>query len=64
MRTDKVVTLGDLARKYKVEPKTARRRLRNTKGKLPKSVGNNRWCWKKSDMPIIGKVITGEYVSD
>jgi len=53
------VTLSQIAKSLKVNPKIARRRLRNLP-KLPKLVGDgSRWVFSAKERPVIAAAIKG-----
>lgn len=51
----KTVTLSDIAKSMKMDPKTARRRLRNSQMKKPKSG----WIFAIKQRPAIVKLLKG-----
>lgn len=51
--TKKLIPLADIAKKAHVDPRTARRRLRNAGSKVPYVKGEKRWVFTPSQVPVI-----------
>lgn len=57
MSVEKVVSLREVCKKAKIEPKVARSHLRGAKrGEVPKPVGK-RWGWKPADAAKVVKFL-------
>lgn len=52
------VTLTDILKGKKINPKMARRRLRNSDD-TPKPVDGARWAWSKTDAVKVRKIVNG-----
>lgn len=60
MRNAKVIPLAVIAKAVKVDPRTARRRLRAAGREVPKGVDKQRWVFTPQQAKVIREYIRGD----